>query len=247
MSSWQNHYFQRGVSHGVQDGLERSFIVCCGHLRWWIYFWSVLWVLWCISPMPAPASPFASWLSMGWSVLVSVLGIFSVPGPTTHTKMIFVSTLVTFVAPCWAFSQWVRCAAFAACLILGCTLGSVAITFFKFEHLDLINHCCCCNSSIGSCVGWSLLLSSHAPWHVGEGLCMWCPLSSFFDLTHLFYFKIVLLHEKATLSYVTIFSALSIGTGIFLPDTFKQLIKLVSCIIFSMPGVALYISSMWFQ
>ena len=37
----------------------------------------------------------------------------SVPGswlfrPTTCTEMIFIATLVTFLAPCWAFSWWVR-------------------------------------------------------------------------------------------------------------------------------------------
>ena len=149
MSSWQNHYFQRGVSHGDEDGLERSFFYALHTSGGRSTSGCVLWILWCISPVPAPASPFAAWLSMGWSVLVSVLGTFSVPGPATCTKMIFVSTLVSYFAPCWAFSQWMRCAAYAACLTWA-TLGSVAITFFKLKHLDIINCCCCCNSSIGS-------------------------------------------------------------------------------------------------
>ena len=108
---------------------------------------SVFWVLWCISPMPVPASPFASWLSMGQSALVSVLGIFSVLGPATYTKMIFVFTLVTFFAPHWALSWWMRCAALAACLTWA-TLDSVAVTFFKLDYLDCIDHCCCCKSYV---------------------------------------------------------------------------------------------------
>ena len=86
--------------------------------------------------------------SMGQSVLVSILGIFSVPGPTTHTKMIFISTPVTIFAPCWAFSWWVRLSTSATCLTWG-TLCFVAITFLEVEALDLINGCCCGNSTTG--------------------------------------------------------------------------------------------------
>ena len=57
-------------------------------------FRSVFWVLWHMSPMPAPAFPFVLWLSMGQSVLVSVSVFFYVPHPATCSKMIFVSTLV---------------------------------------------------------------------------------------------------------------------------------------------------------
>ena len=62
--------------------------------------------------------------------------------------MVFISTLVTFLAPCWAFSWWVRHVAFAACLTWA-TLGSVAIAFPELECLDFIYGCCCCNSTIG--------------------------------------------------------------------------------------------------
>ena len=69
-------------------------------------------------------------------------------GPTTCTEMIFISTLVTFLAPHWAFSRQVRHATFAACLP-GATLGSMAITFPEFEGSDLVYGGCHCNSSIG--------------------------------------------------------------------------------------------------
>ena len=55
---------------------------------------------------------------------------------------------MTFLAPCWAFSQWMRQAAFAACLTWA-TLGSVAIAFPELECLDFIYGCCHCNSTIG--------------------------------------------------------------------------------------------------
>ena len=83
--------------------------------------------------------------TMGWSI--------AVPGalmlqPTTCTKIVFISTLMAFLAPCWAFSWWVRHAAFTTCLTWA-TLDSVAIVFPELEWLDLIYVCCCCNSTIG--------------------------------------------------------------------------------------------------
>ena len=62
--------------------------------------------------------------------------------------MIFISTLVTFLAPCWAFSRQVRHTAFTTCLTLA-TLGPMALTFPVLEGSDLIYGGCCCNSSIG--------------------------------------------------------------------------------------------------
>ena len=62
--------------------------------------------------------------------------------------MVFISTLVTFLAPCWAFSRWVRHTTFTTCLTLA-TLGPVALTFPVFAGSDLIYGGCHCNSSIG--------------------------------------------------------------------------------------------------
>ena len=98
--------------------------------------------------MPGPAFPSVSWLSTGWSVLVSVLGIFSIPSPTTCSKIIFVSTLVALFAPHWAFSWQVQLSTFVTCLTLA-TLGFVAITVtFSVIVMDLINACCYCSSTI---------------------------------------------------------------------------------------------------
>ena len=62
--------------------------------------------------------------------------------------MIFISALVTILAPCSAFSWQVRLSVFATCLTQA-TLGSVAITFLEFIGLCLINGCYCGNSTIG--------------------------------------------------------------------------------------------------
>ena len=62
--------------------------------------------------------------------------------------MVFIATLVTFVAPHWAFSRQVRCSTLAAYLTL-VTLGSLALTFPVLEGPDLIYGGCCCNSSVG--------------------------------------------------------------------------------------------------
>ena len=62
----------------------------------------------------------------------------------------------------------------------------------------------------------SFTVISCAPWHVGGGLDMLCPLSSFL-IWPTFWLQNVLLHEKATLSYIP-FSQLQFGTGIFPPD-----------------------------
>ena len=213
MSSWQNHYFQRGVSHGVQDGLERSFIVCCGHFGWWIYFW-----IYPLSPLmhisyTCSCFSFCLWLSMGRSVLVSVLGIFSVPGPTTCTKMIFVSTLVTFFAnSCWAFSQSGEMCWHLLHVLPGPPLALWSVvTFFELEcHCDLINVVAVATPPLDLCQLNGLLLSSHAPWHVGEGLWMWHPLWNFLwpDL-HIFDFINGLFAWKSNSKvYLTIFSAL---------------------------------------
>ena len=62
--------------------------------------------------------------------------------------MIFIATLVIFLAPCWAFSRQVRHSTFTTCLTL-VTLGPLALTFPVLEGPDLIYGGCCCSSSIG--------------------------------------------------------------------------------------------------
>ena len=98
---------------------------------------------------PSGPTPRASCCApaMRWSL--AVLGALLLQ-PTTCTKMVFISTLMTLLAPCWAFSWWMRCAAFTACLTLSTLkIGSVAIAFPELEGLDLIYGCCCHNSTIG--------------------------------------------------------------------------------------------------
>ena len=62
--------------------------------------------------------------------------------------MVFIATLVTFLAPCWAFSRWVRHSTLTAYLTL-VTLGPLALTFPVLEGPYLIYGGCHCNSSIG--------------------------------------------------------------------------------------------------
>ena len=62
--------------------------------------------------------------------------------------MVFIATLVTFLALGWAFSRQVRCSTLTAYLTLA-TLGPLALTFPVLEGLDLIYGGCHCNSSIG--------------------------------------------------------------------------------------------------
>ena len=172
---------------------------------------SVLQVLWCISPMPTSVSSLVWWFSKGWFVLVSVLGIFSVPGPIIHSKMIFISTLVTILAPHWAFSRWVWCTAFDTCLTQT-TLGSMAVTFLELEGFDFIYVFCCVHLHHWTCVSWSLLPSSHT----GEGLYMWLPL--IFSLTLPTSLpQSILWHGKVVLSNI-LFSHSWCCTGISLWD-----------------------------
>ena len=117
------------------------------------------------------------WVNPCWSVL----GIFSVPGPTIHTKMIFISTLVTLFAPCWAFSWQVRLSTSAACLTRA-TLGSMAITFLEFEGFGFINGCCCGNSTIGL-VSVEVFYCNLMLFGILEKGFV-CDFLSFFDLTH---------------------------------------------------------------
>ena len=62
--------------------------------------------------------------------------------------MIFIATLVTFLAPCWAFSRWVRHSTLTTYLTL-VTLGPLALTFPVLEGPNLIYGGCHCNSSVG--------------------------------------------------------------------------------------------------
>ena len=148
--------------------------------------------------------------AMGWSL--------AVPGalflwPITCTKMAFISKFMTFLAPCWAFSQWMRCTAFVACLAWA-TLGSVAIAFHKLECLDLIYGCCCCNSTIGFLwlkpfIVILCSLAQYVAWYVTSSLF-------FFNLTHFLTSKCFVTWKSNSVLH-TFFST-SVGTGIFLPD-----------------------------
>ena len=148
-----------------------------GHFRCLICFWILTWT---ICPYLSRESHCAP--AMRWSLAVPRVFLL---WPTTSTKVVFISTLKTFLAPCWAFSQWVRRAAFTACLTLGTLkVGSVAVAFPVFEGTFLIYSCCCHNSTIWFVSGWSLSPSFHCSlacwsraWYVTSSLL-------FFDLTH---------------------------------------------------------------
>ena len=148
--------------------------------------------------------------AMGWSL--------AVPGalflwPITCTKMAFISKFMTFLAPCWAFSQWMRCTAFVACLAWA-TLGSVAIAFHKLECLDLIYGCCCCNSTIG----FLLVEAFHCHLVLLGTICgLICDILSLLLQSDPLLTSKCFVTWKATLSYI-LFSQLQFGTGIFLPD-----------------------------
>ena len=249
MSSWQNHYFldglERSVSHGVQDGLERSFVLCCEALQCGRSIsGSVLWVLWCISPMPAPASPFALWLSMGQSVLVSVLGIFSVPGPTTCTEMVLKWFL--FLHLCHFLPH------------AGHSLGGWYVLHLLHVFpgppsalLPFLNLMVLISSMVAAVAtppldlcqlkSFTVILCSLACWR--RAVYVTSSLF-FFDLTHILTSK-ASLHGKATLFYVPIFHY-RYCTGIFLPSSLMHWSSwsVVSC---SPCLMSLYISSMWFQ
>ena len=165
--------------------------------------------------------------------------------PTTSNKVVFISTLMVFLAPCWTFSRWVRCAAFSGCLTLGTLkswlcghcLSCIWRNLFHLWLLLLQFHCLIC-------VSLSLSPSFHAPWNAGGGLDMWCPLSSL-SIWPTSWLRNVWLHEKATVSYIP-FSLLRSGTGIsrLCPWYVGQAGQLTSC---SPCLMSLYISSMWFQ
>ena len=127
---------------------------------------------------------------MGWSLAVLWALLLQ---PTTCTKVVFISTLVTFLAPCWAFFWWVR---WAACLTWA-TLGSVAIAFPEPECLDFIYGCCCCDSTIGlvSVEVWSFYSHPMLLDMLGEGLI--CDILSLFLWSDPFFdFKMLCCMEK---------------------------------------------------
>ena len=127
---------------------------------------------------------------------VSVLGIFSAPGPAIHTKMIFISTLVTSICPMLGI-LWVgvRCAAFAACLTWA-TLGSVVITFLELEGLDLINMVVAvATPPLDLCWLKSFTVIS-CSWTCWRRAVYVMSSLFFFDLTHCFYFKMLHCMEK---------------------------------------------------
>ena len=62
--------------------------------------------------------------------------------------MVFIAMFVTFLAPHWAFSRWVRHSTLTAYLTL-VTLGPLALTFPVLEGPNLVYGGCHCNSSVG--------------------------------------------------------------------------------------------------
>ena len=110
--------------------------------------------------------PGLMWLTFALASSGCAVGL-SVPpswllGPTLGTEVIFIATLMTLFAPCWAFSRWVRHSTLTAYLTL--TSGSLALTFPLLEGPDLIYCGWHCNSSIGLVIGspWWL---PHVAWH----------------------------------------------------------------------------------
>ena len=137
-SPWGSAFLHRGLHflHGDHlNGLERRLTLCCGHFGHQL-----------------ASRPGMMWLTFALMSSGCAMGL-SVPSfwllrPTTCTEMIFIATLVTFLAWCRAFSKWVRHSTFATCLTLA-TLGSMALTFLLMEGSYLIYGGCHCNSSIG--------------------------------------------------------------------------------------------------
>ena len=129
----------------------------------WKEFCSMLWalwvvdllldlsfrVLWCISPMPAPASPFASWLSMGRSFVGLCLGNTSLSLVLQHILKLFLFPhLRHFFAPSWAFS-WVDEMCCICCLsYLGNPWLCSCYLFYTWRILISSMSCCCHNSTI---------------------------------------------------------------------------------------------------
>ena len=177
-------------------------------------FGSVFWILWHMSSTPTPTCPSVLWLSMGWSVLVSVSRFFYVPHPATCSKMnscfhncgTFCPTLGILLAGC-------TCAAFAA-YFTWATLCLVAITIPVFEGTYFINnHCCCHNSSI-----WLVLVEVFHSHFVLLGMLeegcicdVLCLL--FFNLTHFLTSKCFIAWNSNSVLHVP-FSLLQFGTGI---------------------------------
>ena len=126
----------------------------------WIFSMEVIWMvlkriwLYAVGTLGHrfTSRPWMRWFTLAFASFGSAPGspvpISWLFGPTTCTEMIFITTLVTFLAPCWAFSTWVRHATFTACLPKA-TLGSLAITFPEFEGSDLVYGGCHYKSSIG--------------------------------------------------------------------------------------------------
>ena len=83
-----------------------------------------------------------------------------------------------------SLGRW-DCTTSAACLTWA-TLGSMAITFLEFEGLNLINGCCCSNSTIGLVLVDVFYCHLVLLGMLEEGLI--CDMSSLFifNLTHFF-------------------------------------------------------------
>ena len=159
-----------------------------------------------------------------------------------HVLKCFLFPLMTFLAPCWAFSRWMRHAAFTACLTWA-TLGSVAIAFPELEGLDLVYGWWFYNSTIGfvSVESLTVILCSLACWRRA-----WYVMSSllFFSLTHFLTSKCFVAWRSNSVLH-TIFSA-SVWYWNF---STRSLIcwsnwSVDSC---SPCLMSLYNSSMWFQ
>ena len=200
------HGHLRSDSHGAFEGLERNLIL-------------MLWAL-CMSDLLLDLNldclPLGLVMShcaptMGWSFAISLALLL---WPTISTKMIFISTLVTFLAECWAFSGWMRFAAFTLCFTCA-TLGSEAIAFLEFEGLWFHWLLMLLQFHHWTCVCWSLFtVISCTLWHAGGGLGMWHPLTSY-SIWPISWLQNALSYKKATLSYVP-FSQPLCCIGIFL-------------------------------
>ena len=116
--------------------------------------------------------------SLWWSFIVAI-SLALLFWPTASTKMIFMSTFMTFLTKCWTFlggcECCIYCILYLSCFLL-CIITCVAFLYLKVlisstvvaitvPPLDL----CLLKSFTLICVLW----------HVGRVLHMWHPLSSF--------------------------------------------------------------------
>ena len=123
---------------GYLNGLERRLTLC------YMHFWS-----------PGCFSTWTVDVCLCPCILWIVLQGPSVPssrlfGPALSTKMILISTFMILFAPCWAFSQWMRCSTLTTYFTLTSGPGSSPRSLaFSCEGSDLVDCGRHCNSSDG--------------------------------------------------------------------------------------------------